>query len=697
MRRGKGFKLLSGLIVGVFLLSGCGGGGSGSGDTKWEYEKTIQNPLKATCADAEVKLGNLDTEGVEVTIPAGTFAKPTEVTLVNPDKVPDYASSEMMGFGAPIDISVGEEELRLQQPVTIKMKFNPAELGEADLESGSLYMSYFNGEEWQYIKPVVDRNNNTMTFITSHFCLFGKSKLTVDKRISQFIENEALSSWAQKQSDDMTNSAAEKVIDHILQDKLGISDEATKGKVLGSLLKDDEWGNMVKALAEGDVAGFNKDLQVLAGKKIVENVPKSTLSKALGGLTSDFGTETVAKAAEAAGYLAEGRATDAARILGEHIADQFMITTAGKIAVAAIEHKISSWKNEEVEAAYQAYKNGASSRVPWWGYQVEKGNFDDVWSQMGGAARQLEIEAIAAQEKVRKEAGMPALDDNEKEKIRTMVQRDLKKQFEQRVKTDAEIEKIEAEYKMIMDMYEEAGFMEKGRWGWEKSYELEQRLDILMNFRDKLLRDTGRDNIKSGNGHNEKAISVNELKTIAMIWFGTDDPAERQKQYAEYLKNEFGIDLFPKAEMLNGQWSSASMTITEFDLGPPPTDEDIPEDVQEGMEGCDINSLDIYNQIKAGLQEQVGKTIPINMSMQFNADGSGTITVVNEEGEANTYPATYANGVLTATIADQGVKNTMHGTITESNGVISLNGTWIADLSSEDRKAWIKGTWSGRK
>ncbi|NLT21053.1 MAG: hypothetical protein GXY16_08660, partial [Syntrophomonadaceae bacterium] len=594
MRRGKGFRLLSCLIIAVFLLSGCGGS---SGDTNWEYEKTISNPLKATCSNSEVKLGNLDKEGVEVTIPAGTFNQPTEVSLINPDKAPKYESKEMTGFGAPIEISAGEKPVRLQQPVTIKMKFNPAALGGGDLESGSLYLSYFNGKQWQYIKPVVDRENNIMTFTTSHFSLFGQSKLTVDQRIEQYTKNKALADWAQDQSDEMTNAAAEKVIDHILQDKLGISDETTKGKVLGSLLKDDEWGGMLKNLANGDVEGFNQDLQVLAGKKIVENVPKSTLSKALGGLTSDFGTETVAKASEAAGYLAEGRAKDAARILGEHIADQFMITTAGKIAVAAIENKIASWKNEEVEAAYKAYKDGAGSKVPWWGYQVEKGNFDDVWSQMGGAARQLEIEAIGAQEQVREDAGMPPLDEREKEKIRTMVYKDLKKQFEQRVKTDAEIEKKKAEYDLIMGMYKESGFIEKGRWGWEKGYELEQRLDILTHFKDKLLRDTGRSFIKDGNGHTKEAISVNELKLIAMNWFGTDDPAERQKKYVEYLKKEFGIVLSPKAELLNGQWSSASLTITEFDLGPAPEPSEKSE--SESELGCDLDDLDIYNAIKA--------------------------------------------------------------------------------------------------
>lgn len=675
-------------MLGCFLLSGCGS--KATGDTNWEYQKTIQNPLKATCGSSEVKLGNIEKDGVEVTIPANTFAKPTEVSLINPDKTPKYASKEMTGFGAPIEISVGEESVRLQQPVTVRMKFDPALLG-ADLESGSLYMGYYNGKQWQYIKPAVDRENNIMSFTTSHFSLFGQAKLTVDQRIEQYTHNAALADWAQDQSDEVTNAAAEKVIDHILQDKLGISDETTKGKVLNSLLKDDEWGGMLKNLANGDVEGFNQDLQVLAGKKIVENVPKSTLSKALGGLTSDFGVGTVAKASEAAGYLAEGRAKDAARIIGEHIADQFMITTAGKIAVAAIEHKISSWKNEEVEAAYQAYKNGASSKVPWWGYQVEKGNFDDVWSQMGGAARQLELEAIAAQEKAREEAGMPPLTDREKEKLRTMVEKDLKKQFEQRVKTDAEIEKKKAEYDLIMGMYKEAGFMEKGRWGWEKGYELEQRLDVLLHFKDKLLKDTGRKFIKDGNGHTKESISVNELKSIAMDWFSTDDPAERQRKYVEYLKKEFGIILSPKAELLNGPWSSCTITITEFDLGPAPE----PSEQVETEEGCDLDNLDMYNMIKANLEEQKGKPKPINMSLQLGADGSGTMTITDEDGDKTNLPAKYKDGTLTASTNEEDARVKFQGAVSEFGGAISISGSF--EIKGISDPAWIKGTWSATK
>lgn len=691
LRKRFPWRLLALIMVLLLLAVGCGKGKTPEGDTAWNFEKKIQNPLKATTGSSEIKLGNIATEGVEVTIPGNTFPAPTEVSLANPAQVPKYISSQMTGFGAPIELSAGDKPVRLLQPVTVRMKFDPATLGE-DLESGALYMGYFNGAEWQYVRTQVDRKQNIMTFTLSHFSLLGQAKLTVDQRIEQYTNNAALASWAQDQTNSITDEALERVIDHILKDKLKINDEVMKGQIISSIIKDDEWGGMLKSIAGGDPEQFNQNLQVLVGKKIVENVPASKLSGALKSITGDLGISTVAKASEAAGYLAEGRAKDAAKIIGEHIADQFMITTVGKIAVAAVDNQIQSWKSEEIEAAYQAYKNGASSKVPWWGYQVEKSNFDDVWSQMGGAARQLELEAIAAQEKVRKEAGMPALTDQEKEKLRNMVHKDLKNQFEQRVKTDAEIEKKKAEFDLIMEMYKSSGFMEKGRWGWEKGYELEQRLDILTHFKDKLLKDTGRILIKSGTGHNEEGISVDELKTIAMNWFSTTDPAERQRQYVEYLKKEFGIVLAPKAELLNGPWSSSTMTIEEYDLGPAPAAKEEPAD--ETGQGCDLTELDVYNTIKASLEKSKGKPNPIKMGLQLDANGVGTLSVTDDEGEKTNLAASYQEGIITATMSEGGGSASLRGMVSEAGGEISINGTFQYDIPP---KSWIKGTWTAKK
>lgn len=660
--------------------------------SNWSYEKEIKETLTVVSGAEEVIIGNLEQDGIQVTIPGGTFLEETQVTLKNPDAAPGYQESEMLGFGAPFELSVEKGPVRLLQPVTIIMKYDPAVLGE-DLESGALYFAYYSGEKWEYMKPIVDVAQETITFRTCHFSLFSKAELTMDKRIDQYIGNAAVADWAKEQGNSITDDALNSAINHILKEKLKIDDDTITGKVLSSLKEDGEWASMLNSVKDGDPETFNQNLQILLGKKIVENVSESTLSSALGAITEDAGIEVVAKAGEAAGYLAEGRYKDAAKIIGEQIADQFMITKVGKFAVAAIKSQISSWKNEEIEAAYQVYKNGANSRIPFWGYQVEKENFDDVWTQMGGAARQLELEAIASQNQAREEAGMPLLTPEEEEKLRTHVMRDLKAQFEKRVKTDSEIEAKEKELEMIMDMYQEAGFLEKGRWGWKKEYELETRLDVLMHFKDKLLSDTGRTGIKSGSLHNEQSIGLEQMKTIAMKWFGTEDEAEKQKVYEEFLESEFGIKMTPEGSEINGDWTTCTVTITEYDLGsPPPPQEESESD--EGSAGCDLSSLDVYNMVKAALEENKGKPTPVKMEIQIGEDGNGVINMIDEEGEKTPMQATYKSGTITASINQEGTIASFSGYIKRKIDVISLSGGFEISLAEG---AWVKGTWEGTK
>ena len=691
--------ILAIVIAASMLLGGCGGTESSTGGpevkasepTNWEYTKDIPDPLTATSGAEDVVLGDLEVHGVMVHIPGGTFDTPTEVSLVNPDSAPGYDEKEMNGLGAPIQITAGDGPVRLMQPVTITMKYNPDEVGD-DFETGAMYFGYFNESEWEYIKADVDTQAQTMTFTTSHFSLFSKAKLTVDERIDQYVDNSAVADWLKDQTSTMTEDALNSAIEHILIDNLKINNKSMIAQIYNSVLEDDEWKSMVESVNAGDPAMFNQNLQVLLGKKIVENVSESTLSNALKSLTGDLGIETVEKASEAAGYVAEGRYRDAAKIIGEHIADQFMITKVGKFAVAAIEGQIQSWKDEEVEAAYQAFKNGASSNVPWWGYQVEKENFEDVWSQMGGAARQLELEAVRAQNEARKDAGMEPLTREEEDKIRASVKKDLEKEFKSRIQKEAEIDKKKEELNMILEMYKDAGLMNKGAFNWTESYELETRMDILMNLKDKVLRDTGRKFIKSGGVHNEEAIGVEQLRMIALIWFGTDDEEQRRKEYAEYLLNELGVSIYAEANELNGIWSSAALIITEFDLGPPPESSESSD--ESDVEGCDLMDIDVYSMVKAALEERIGQPLAVGMKLQIDENGSGTLSIIGEDGDNTDIPATYNNGILSAVGNIEGTGISMEGYVSESNGAISLSGSFIIDMSED---AWIKGTWTGNK
>jgi hypothetical protein len=243
---------------------------------------------------------------------------------------------------------------------------------------------------------------------------------------------------------------------------------------------------------------------------------------------------------------------------------------------------------------------------------------------------------------------------------------------------------------MIMEMYEEAGFMEKGRWGWTDSYELESRLDVLMHFKNKLLKDTGRSTIKSGDVHNEDSVAIEQLKTIAMEWFSTDDPAERQKAYEDFLQNEFKISLYPTAEELNGPWSSTSIVITEYDLGPPPPESGSSE---SSGEGCDLSDLDMYNMLKAGIEENMDKPLPVAMDFDLSSGGSGIINLVDEDGSPTPLTANYNNGLITASTVEEGSTVTFSGTVRKANEAISLTGSFKIEIG----EAWIRGSWTGAK
>lgn len=670
-------------MAGLLTVAGCG---ADSGDTAWKYTKTISSPIKATSGKQDVKLGDLNSQMVQVAVPGGSFDKQTAITLENPDKVPKVVGDEFSPLGAPIQISAGDKETRMNEPVTVTLKMDPATYGTSARQPSDFWASYYNGEKWEYIKPdKVDLEAGTLTFTTYHFSLFGYGKVSVDEQIGQFAHDKAVGEWAQENVDQRMEDAAKKIVDHILVDKLKIEDESVKKKVIANLLLNDEWGDIVSKAKKGDVTGMNESLQVLAGKTIVDFVPKSTLSKSLEHLTSNLGLETVKKASEAAGYLAEGNGTEAARIIGEHIADQFIFTTAARLAVAAVQSKIDTWKNDEIEAAYQAWKNGADSNVPFWGYQVEKNSFEQVWDQMKGARRQIEIDAINAQEKIRKEAGMPPLTDKEKENIRNMAAKNLESLFVQRQKEDEEVAKKEEEIKKLAQVFKDNNLLTPGDWGYPDSYYgVDQRLEELLHFKDKVLRDTKRKGLTEGAFSNKANISHADLVALTYAWYTKPDGPQK---YAQMLKDKFGIVLAPKAEEMSGAWTG-TLTITKLNL--PPAE----PASSKSEEGCDIGDF------RAQLEAMKGKPQASSFNMQLNSGGTGTMSVVINDGSGDdptSMPCSYADGKITASISEKDGTLRFTGKATSTDKDLVVNGTWILSGSSDGKIYSISGTWKATK
>jgi len=652
---------------------GPDGGGSGTKMVKVQ-NRSIPEALKATAGDEAVRLGDLTSQNVSVQVAKGAFASTTEIELVTPEAIPEYPAAEAVPIGSPVEIKSSGDK-RLEDKMTITFAFDPKAL-PPETYPDQLWISYFNGRRWDYLKPsAVDMEKGTIVFDSYHFSLFGANKVDDDTVITEhWIHSKTLDDALRGKINDTTDAICNKAVELTLQ-KMGISDKSMSGKVLTDILTDDSYKEMHDALSKKDVLGFNQKLSVLLGKKIADRVPESMFKSGLEAITDDAGVEDVEAVAKAAGYAAEGQYKEAAKIIGEQIADKFLLTTAGKIAVDVVNHQIESWKDTELEAAYLAYRNGSGQYF--YGYNNDPKDFDTVWDQMRGIRRQLEIEAIARENAAREEAGMPPLTDKQMDMVRDGVKNSFQRQFENRVEEDVKMEAEEKKVRMIVDAYKKAGFLDRvgGLATLDKGLDMEGRLDVMYHFAEKIMKDTKRFQVSDKEGLVMKdKISLSDIVQGARYYFSGP---EGKKAYAKFLKDRFGISLYPALKDLAGAWPKGKMVITDVILS-----DDMKAAIEKAKteaksdkdEGCDF-TID-FEKLK-------GKESEADIAISAQSETAGTMTFAAGEDNAKTVPITYAEGVINGSFTDQGAVATLNIEASEEEQGHALKGTVIINYQDK--------------
>ncbi len=503
----------------------------------WEYEPVFSVPISVEVDQEKARLGSLIEYGVMVDIMEGAYELPVNVTLTTPASVPEIYTDEFMPFGAPIELSAGAAESRLDNFAVICYSTDIS-VFEREFEYGEIYGAYYNGDEWDYIKPgmlYLENGEGVACFHTYHLSLFGWGAIDAEERMEIYTHNAALAGYIQDQIDEKLEDTASNIVKHILTKNLGIDDESLQEKVMTSILLDDSWGDMVSNIKEGNPDAI-EDIGLLAGRAIVMVVPDSTMKTALNKLTGDTGLSSAKVAIDVIHELSEGNYSDAAKKIVEGIADQFVVTTMAKIVVDGMEASIEYWKDEEVEAAYQAYKNGA--RGYFYGYNVDAGDFDAIWLQMRGLARQLELEAVNQQNEAREEIGYPLLTAEEEVKIREGVRINLKKEFMDRQKEEKELIRRQAEIKELIKLYDENSLLLSGVMGYRSEYEIEQRLDTLLHFKNKMMRDLGATELMDGVLLHNGKLGMDAVVRATLIYM--EDGIEG---YNEYIYDTFEVEL----------------------------------------------------------------------------------------------------------------------------------------------------------
>ncbi len=664
----KPTQIASILFMSVFflMLSGCSRVPDGStvqdrlevpslgnGNTTWEYEQKISAPLNGLVStDQDLSLGDLQTNQVGIIVKQWALSSGTVITVQHPSKTPKIFAEQVQTLGAPIEINAGELPIRLDEKAVVTFAFDPKVLSP-DTFPSELRVVYFNGQEWETIRPLsVDMTWGVVTFETYHFSLFGLNKIKDKTKITEeWIHSKTLDEELKKNLNSASDHVANQIIDLTLQ-KMGITDKSLKGKILSDVLKDDSYKKIYDAYQKWDVAELNQRITLLASKKIVQNVPSSVFKTMLGEtIDAKDDIEAVSKAA---GFAVEGRYEDAARIIGENIADKFLLTTATKIAAEVMQGQIDSRKNKEVEAAYMAFKNGADGYF--WGYNVDPWDFASVWDQMRWIRRQLEIDAISKENAIRRESGMSELTAAQEDMVRAGVKASYEKQFMVRKEREIEITKQEEKLRLIIAWFAQADFFDCTLWpvGLDKWYDYDSKLDVLDHFTRKMMDDTGRFNVS------EKewllvdwALQITDIVQAARLYFWWPDG---KKAYQKFLKDRFGIVIAPALEDLQGEWNWTA-TVTAVELS-----EEAKAQVAkwEKPEGCEFD---------INLEEMIWQSNPITMIITPIGKEGGSLLMksIDEEGWGDTQQTTftYSEGVLTATISQEWVAGQINMTMSE--------------------------------
>lgn len=510
------------------LLTACGS------SAKIENTFGFDKPIESAVGPAGAEMGNLETDKINLEISENALAGEQKITIEKAEKFDVPAKDSGILLSSPVKLSVDQEMKRFDAPITIRMALTDEEIKSIEKE-GELWGAYYNGNEWQFIRPdAVDLENKYLEFKTWHFSLFSKGKPTSDYIINDFAETKAVEIWNNRNNNNVTNEETKSLIKDVLKNQLGIVDNPTlEEDVLAAILKEDAYINLLNDYAEGNVDAYAQNIALMAGEKIVDvisNYPETVAGEILGGVVDH--ASKIGTGVQMATHLANGEYTNAMKALSNEIIDSYPLTKIFKTAAEITERQIARWKDQELEAAYQAFKNGVESDVPFWGYQVEKGNFDDVWNQMKGLQTKILDDAIKDYA-ARKGIDYNAMGSEMLEQIRKDARENLKQEFLNRQSQEKEIEKIKAENMKLITAYEKANLLVKYRLGFTEDTDLNFRLERLFKIKDMILNDT-KARITNNDLPEKGEISPATIAILTTIWYtGEDGKEQYQKKLVE--------------------------------------------------------------------------------------------------------------------------------------------------------------------
>lgn len=715
------------VILVAFIAIGCNS--ENIGGSSDDVSSVNDEPMAVVTSYSEdAKVGNFLETGVEVTIPKGALEDGTTITIEKSNTNPAVEKSVMSMASGSINLTISGNQRRTDYPILIKMKLDPKAMDGLKEFEGFKGAHYSEDTGWTYTTPLeINSEEGYVIYEVFNNPLWGTAELTEEERKEAFIKDKALEQWGMSQIEADVQQMTRDMVESILVEKFNAKNkseiEAVSKAVLAELKYGNlEFGKLATDLMKKDFGSYTANVATMVGKTFAEAYENDTLSSLYG----QTGT-----AAAAAGYLWEGDYSGAGMKLAEAISELSPVYKVGKVAVEVIDMKINNWKANGVEEAYKAYKEGSNGYILF-GYDNDPGDFEAVYDQMRGVARQIEMDAV---KRYANSIGVSVndLSKAQKDKAISRAKADLKSQFEKRSVQEEDIAKAEEDQREVIAQFEKWGLLDKGRSWYPEDMSIEQMMTRLHNQILRIQSETGRFDLvyRDGDLHDqsrgldnigkvkETEMRVSDLAQLISTRYVLGEEAY-QKQlmemgYALPLELEegtyTGVVVITKAPIIE------SMKKALNDPASVPVIVD--SEGNECEEFPDLLEAEVQDSLKDAItraESVIGVEVPMTLVLKKGAESGAFTATIRvdylsafpdyecEEAVDDAYTVAVADNVVTFRhdLNEEGfIMSTVYkATLTE---VRKLEGLFLASTTEEQYSSYAsteilyEGTWRVRK
>lgn len=594
------------------------------------------------------KVGDLNVQQIEASFDAEAFPEGTQIMISLADSshfdAPKDAGFELGSTGYDFTLE-GVTDVRPESKVKVTFKLDDSMLQSLE-DEGFFQVAYFFENKW-YLHDVdsLDMTNGSATLYLYHFSWLFPVKLSKEELREQTAQAMAEKAFNDANNLDIIQNDGKSDLEKLISQATGVTDTKALEAIAEYMLNEDDFTSLLLSDNKGDYTSYST--------KMAEMVAKKMNSAAKIGSSATL----IAGAFQAAGYAWELDAQGAAESIANALMDSSPYGKFLKLSIKVTDETIKSWKKNGIEEMYQAYKNGADDG--WFGYHVDKENFEDVLDQSAAIERQISIDAISSYCKIydKKEED---LSPSDLQTIKDDAIKALKQKFEKRLEKEADIAASQEYFKNLLDAFEDNGVDSSLtiKIPLLNDMTYEQRLESYERVTKTLLAMVGDKKIEFDGLVDDSEIPAHVITTALKKWYEEDG----ENKVKDYLREAGYLPTIP-IQSLAGSWSG-SMTFTKITIDDDILDALMAELPEDSEDGCDTVSLgEIVKEYRSmeGTSQETSATITVlgdtSLSMVMNDEAStftynpaaATLTLAQGATIANGFSSTLSFRVINET------------------------------------------------